>query len=371
MIIGIPGEIKNREHRVALTPAGARTLVEDGHEVRIKAGAGAGSLFADAEYMDSGACIVQRPDDAWAADLVLKVKEPLPEEYDYLRPEMCLFTYLHLAAAPELLDVLLAKKVRAIGYETVRNDDGSLPLLAPMSRIAGRLAAQIGASLLQAENGTPWPGKGVLMGGAPGVRSARVLVLGGGNAGSNAADVALGMGASVRILDISMDCVSTLRRRFGDACDVRFFAEQLMFEALDDCDFLIGAALIPGTHAPRLLTRSFLGRMPDGGVFIDIAIDQGGVSETSHPSSYDAPVYVEEGVLHCCLPNLPAAVPVSSTEALTSVTLPYVRLLANEGMRKSVRDNSALARGVNTWDGQITHAAVAAAVGMPCESIFT
>jgi len=360
MIIGVPKELKNREHRVSLTPAGAQQLIKDGHEVRVQHGAGAGSDFSDAEYETAGAHIVQNAAEAWAADLVVKIKEPLAEEYTFLRPGLCLFTYLHLAAAPELLDVLLEKGVRAIGYETVQADDGRLPLLAPMSRIAGRLAAQIGALLLQKENGTPYSGKGVLMGGVDGVESAHVLVLGGGNVGCNAAEVALGMGASVQILDASVDCVSVLRQRFegtGEACDVRFFARQLMFEALETCDLLIGAALIPGEHAPLLLTPSYLERMK-GGVFVDVAIDQGGVSETSRPTSYDKPAYVESGVLHCCLPNLPAAVPVSATQALTHATLPYIRHLANAGM-DAVREDVALARGVNTWDGVLTSAALA------------
>jgi len=364
MIIGIPREIKNREHRVPLTPDGAQQLVKDGHEVRMEHDAGKGSGFTDADYETAGAHMVTKADEAWAADLILKIKEPLPAEYTFLRSEQCLFTYLHLAAAPELLDVLLEKSVRAIGYETVQLEDGSLPLLAPMSRIAGRLATQIGASLLQKENGTPYPGRGVLMGGVDGVEPAHVLVLGGGNVGRNAAEVALGMGASVQILDASADCVSRLRQRFlgfGDACDVRFFAEQLMFEALETCDLLIGAALIPGEHAPLLLTPSYLERMA-GGVFVDVAIDQGGISQTSRPSSYDEPVYAEAGVLHCCLPNLPAAVPVSATQALTHATLPYVRHLANAGM-DAVREDAALARGVNTWDGHVTHRGVAHALG--------
>ncbi len=364
MKIGIPKEIKNREHRVALTPDGARQLVQDGHKVCVEHDAGAGSGFSDVDYEAAGAFIVATPEGAWAADLVLKVKEPLAEEYIHLRPGQCLFTYLHLAAAPALLDVLLEKGVRAIGYETVQADDGSLPLLAPMSRIAGRLATQIGASLLQKENGTPYPGRGVLMGGLTGVEAARVLVLGGGNVGRNAAEVALGMGASVQILDASVSCVSSLRQQFakaGDACDIRFFAGQLMFEALETCDLLIGAALIPGEHAPTLLTPSYLERMK-GGVFVDVAIDQGGVSQTSRPSSYDEPVYVEAGVLHCCLPNLPAAVPVSATQALTHATLPFVRHLANAGI-DAAREDVALTRGVNTWDGHVMHRGLAHALG--------
>jgi len=364
VIIGIPREIKNREHRVPLTPGGARQLVKDGHEVRMEHSAGKASGFTDADYEAAGAYIVKKADEAWAAELILKIKEPLPTEYAFLRPEQYLFTYLHLAAIPQLLDVLLEKGARAIGYETVQLEDGSLPLLAPMSRIAGRLATQIGASLLQKENGTPYPGRGVLMGGVDGVEPAHVLVLGGGNVGRNAAEVALGMGASVQILDADVDCVSRLRQRFSefdDACDVRFFAEQLMFEALDTCDLLIGAALIPGEHAPLLLTPSYLERMA-GGVFVDVAIDQGGISQTSRPSSYNEPVYAEAGVLHCCLPNLPAAVPVSATQALTHATLPYVRHLANAGM-DAVHEDAALARGVNTWDGHVTHRGVAHALG--------
>jgi len=370
MIIGIPREIKNREHRVALTPGGARQLVQDGHKVCVEHEAGVGSSFSDADYEAAGARIAATSEDVWTADLVLKIKEPLPEEYIHMRPGQCLFTYLHLAAAPELLDVLLEKSVRSIAYETVQLEDGSLPLLAPMSRVAGRLATQIGASLLQKENGTSYPGRGVLMGGVDGVEPAHVLILGGGNVGCNAAEVALGMGASVQILDASADCVSRLRQQFlafDAACDVRFFAEQLMFEALETCDLLIGAALIPGEHAPLLLTPSYLERMA-GGVFVDVAIDQGGVSETSRPTSYDEAVYVESGVLHCCLPNLPAAVPVSATQALTHATLPYVRHLAKVGI-DAVREDPALVRGVNTWDGYVTHRGVAHALKKDYKSL--
>jgi len=364
MIIGIPKEIKNQEHRVALTPDGARRLIEDGHEIRIQHDAGADSGYPDSDYSEAGARIVEDAGAAWDADLVVKIKEPLPAEYDFLRPGMGLFTYLHLAAAPELADVLLEKQVRAIAYETVQQNDGSLPLLAPMSRIAGRLAAQIGANLLQRENGTPHPGKGVLMGGADGARPARVLVLGGGNVGSSAAEVALGMGASVRMLDASVDRVAQLRERFaeaGEACDVRFFAGQLMFEMLAECDILIGAALIPGLHAPTLLTPSYLERMA-GGVFIDVAIDQGGISQTSRPTSYADPVYMEAGVLHCCLPNLPASVPVSATQTLTHATFPFVRKLAMSGLQNAVQEDRMLSRGVNTWDGNLTHQGVAHAL---------
>ncbi len=364
MIIGLPKEIKNREQRVALTPEGVAELVKRGHAVRVQKGAGMGAGLFDEAYAEAGAEVVDTAARAWDAELVVKVKEPLPEEYDFLRPGLALFTYLHLAAAPDLARELLARGVRAIGYETVQTDDGRLPLLAPMSRIAGRVAMQMGARFLQRENGTPYPGKGVLPGGVPDVAPARVLVLGGGNVGCHAASAALGLGARVRVLDASVDCVAALRESFGDhdGCfDARFFSPQLLFEALAECDVLIGAALIPGEHAPVLLTPSWLERMA-GGVFVDVAIDQGGISETSRPTSWEAPVYVEANVLHCALPNLPAAVPVSATQALTRATFPWVLKLAESGIGQAVRMGAALARGVNVWDGEVRHQGVARAL---------
>lgn len=365
MHIGIPKEIKNRERRVALTPEGAALLIAAGHHVCVEQGAGLGSGYSDEDYRHVHAEIVEDAAAAWDAELVVKVKEPLASEYGFLRPGLCLFTYLHLAAAPELVPVLLEQGVRAIGYETVQTNDGALPLLAPMSHIAGRVAVQIGARLMQAENDTAFPGKGVLMGGVDGAPPARVLILGGGNVGSNAAQVALGMGASVQILDANVNNVARLRTQFayaGDACDARFFAPQLMFEALEDCDLLIGATLIPGEHTPTLLTPSYLERM-QGGVLVDVSIDQGGVSETSRPTSFAEPVYAEAGVLHCCLPNLPACVPLSATQALTHVTLPYIRKLADKGIDTAL-DDAALARGINTWNGNIRHPGVAHALGV-------
>ncbi len=371
MIVGVPKEIKNREQRVALSPEGARQLVEAGCEVRVQKGAGLGAGFFDEAWAEAGARIVDGAGEAWAADLVLKVKEPLPEEYDFLRPGLGLFTYLHLAAAPELARMLVERKVRAIGYETVQTDDGRLPLLAPMSRIAGRVAMQMAAHYLQRENGTAFPGKGILPGGVDGVPPASVVVIGGGNVGQNAARVALGLGARVRVLDTNAGVVAALRERFadaGEAFEARFYAPQLLFEALEGCDALIGAALIPGEHAPVLLTPSWLERM-SGGVFVDVAIDQGGISQTSRPTSYEEPVYVDAGVLHCCLPNLPAAVPVSATQALTHATFPWVMKLATQGLEAAVRAEPALMRGVNTWDGRVTHRGVARALKMPCEPV--
>lgn len=368
MRIGIAKEIKNRERRVAVVPEGAAALAEAGHDVCIEAGAGDGSGFSDSDYVAAGARIVQT-DEAWNAGLVVKVKEPLPVEYPHLRPGLVLFTYLHLAAVPELVPVLVEQRVRAIGYETVQSDSGSLPLLAPMSRVAGRVAAQMGASLLQAENGTPFPGKGKLMGGMDGVPSARVLVLGGGNAGRNAARVASGMGAGVCVLDANPACVDALNRNAGGNIRAERFSREALQRELADCDLLIGATLVAGEHAAHLLNAELLATM-QGGVFIDIAIDQGGISETSRPTSYAEPVYVEANVLHCCLPNLPACVPLSATRALTHATLPFVQLLADKGGEAAVREKTesgrALARGVNTWDGHLTHAGVAHAMNQAC-----
>jgi len=368
MIIGVPKEIKNRERRVALTPEGTSVLTAEGHELCIEQGAGAGSGFTDAAYQAAGAHIVTHAADAWKAELVVKVKEPLPVEYEFLRADFCLFTFLHLAAVPELTTQLLEKRVRAIGYETVQMKNGALPLLAPMSRVAGRVAVQIGASLLQAENGTPFPGKGKLMGGVDGVPSAQVLILGGGNAGQNAAHVALGMGAEVCVLDVSAARVATLNKTLGKSFRAEVFNETTLLARLAECDLLIGATLIAGEHAAHLLDEEKLGSMR-GGAFVDIAIDQGGISSTSRPTSYAEPVYVEAGVLHCCLPNLPACVPLSATRALTHATLPYVEQLANLGIeaaiRDSLRNNGALARGVNSWGGDITHAGVAHALNQP------
>jgi len=371
MRIGIPREIKNREQRVGLTPEGVKVLTDTGCEVRVQKDAGLGAGFSDSAYARAGARVVDTAAAAWDADLVVKVKEPLPEEYDYLRPGLGLFTYLHLAAVPELARLLMDRKVRTIGYETVQTDDGHLPLLAPMSRIAGRVAMQMAARFLQRENGTPFPGKGILPGGVEGVPPATVVVVGGGNVGRNTARVALGLGARVRVLDASVDCVAALREQFSDAeeaFEARFFAPQMLFEALEGCDILVGAALIPGEHAPVLLTPSWLERM-SGGVFVDVAIDQGGISETSRPTSYEEPVYVEAGVLHCCLPNLPAAVPVSATRALTHATLPWVIKLAGEGVEAAVRAHPALRRGVNTWDGAVVHRGVARALKLPFQPV--
>ncbi|MFQ5581289.1 MAG: alanine dehydrogenase [Mariprofundaceae bacterium] len=363
MRIGVPKELKNREHRVALSPAGAKLLVADGHEVVVQASAGDGCGFSDRQYERAGAHVLASAAEIWGSELVVKVKEPLEPEYQFLRPELTLFTFLHLAADPELTNVLLARQVRAIGYETVQLEDGSLPLLAPMSHVAGRVAMQLGAFLLQAEPGSSQKGKGLLMGGIDGARKAQVGILGGGNVGRNAASVAHGMGAAVTVLDANPERLRSLVALFDGNISAQAYSEQNLQRLLPRCDLLIGAALIPGEHAPQLLSRAMLRSMQPGSVFIDVAIDQGGISETSRVTTYDEMTYVEEGVIHCCLPNLPAAVPLTSTGALEAVTLPYVRKLTNLGVERALREDMALASGVNTWDGNIVHAGVGRALG--------
>jgi len=357
--IGVPKEIKNHEHRVASTPQGVCTLVADGHHVIVQARAGADSGFSDTAYIEAGARIVTTAEDAWACDLVVKVKEPLASEYVFLRPNLVLFTFLHLAAVPELARELIAKKVCALAYETVQLGDGTLPILATMSQVAGRVAAQLAVRFLQKENGTPFAGKGRLPGGVKNVAAAQVLVLGAGNVGLNAADALAGLGTEVMLLEAVQVRVDALQASLGENISVCHFSTENLQRLLPDCDILVGAALVPGKHAPGLLKRSDLRRMQPGSVFVDVSIDQGGISETSRPTTYDDPVYVDEGVIHCCLPNLPGAVPLSSTIALTGASFPYIRLIASHGVDEAVRLNKALSFGVNIRDGRVQHQGVA------------
>jgi len=365
MRIAVPKEIKNHEHRVAMIPAGVAVLVADGHQVMVQSGAGMDSGFSDQAYQQAGACMTDSAADCWAADLVIKVKEPLAEEYDFLRPGLMLFTFLHLAAVPALLRVLLDKKVCAIAYETVQLDDGTLPLLAGMSQVAGRVAAQLAVRFLQKENGTPFAGLGRLAAGIAGSAPAQVLIFGAGNVGLHAADALAGLGAEVVLLEANADRMKLVESRFGFQTEspteaprrpqVLAFSDANIHRLLPHCDILIGAALIPGQHAPGLLKRSDVQTMQAGSVFIDVSIDQGGISETSRVSSYDDPVYVEAGVIHCCLPNLPGAVPLTSTMALTHASLPYIRLLAKHGFMQAMALNQALSRGLNVCDGLVIH----------------
>ncbi len=361
MRIGVVTEIKADEHRVALTPAGARELVEHGHEVVVEAGAGAGSSFPDSAYEGAGARTAP-VDEVWeTAELLLKVKEPLPAEYGRLRPELVLFTYLHLAADEELTRALVESGATCVAYETVQTADGRLPRLAPMSEVAGRLATQAGAFMLGKAQG----GRGILLGGVPGVPPARVLVLGGGIVGYNAALVAVGMQADVWVLDRSVERMRELEMMLDGRITLAMSNRSQIEEVLPDCDLVIGAVLIPGARAPRLVTRDLLGVMEPGAVLVDVAIDQGGCFETSHPTTHSDPIYEVDGIVHYCVANMPGAVPRTSTKALTNVTLPYVELIADQGIAEAARRNPALALGVNVAAGKVTYPAVAEAHGLP------
>ena len=360
MKIGVPKEIKQDEYRVALTTAGTRELVAHGHDVVIEEGAGLGSSMSDDDYVAAGASIAD-VDTVWAdSELVLKVKEPLDGEWQRLSPGQVLFTYLHLAAAPELTRGLVESGATAIAYETVETTDHRLPLLAPMSEVAGRLSAQVGAYYLM----KPFGGRGRLMGGVPGVLPAKVLVLGGGIVGYNAALIAQGMQSDVTIFERSVDRMRDLDVSLGRTVLLQMSSRHAIEEALPEADLVIGAVLIPGAKAPHLVTRGMLGSMKHGSVLVDVAIDQGGCFETSRPTTHTDPTYVVDGVLHYCVANMPGAVPVTSTWGLTNVTLPYVESIAAKGASRAIAEDPALAKGVNVIDGKLTYEPVAEAVGL-------
>jgi alanine dehydrogenase len=360
MKIGVAKEIKKDEYRVALTTAGVRELVHRGHQVIVETGAGEGSSFSDDDYRAAGAEIVA-VDSVWGdAEMVLKVKEPLDGEWQKLSPGQILFTYLHLAAAPELTRGLVESGATCIAYETVETSDHRLPLLAPMSEVAGRLAAQVGAYYLM----KPFGGRGRLMGGVPGVLPAKVLVFGGGIVGYNAALIAQGMQADVTIFERSVDRMRELDVSLGRTVLLTMSSRQAIEDELPDADLVIGGVLIPGAKAPRLITREMLSIMKPGSVLVDVAIDQGGCFETSRPTTHTDPTYVVDGVLHYCVANMPGAVPITSTGALTNVTLPYVEALADKGAARAIAEDPALARGVNVIDGKVTYQQVADAVGL-------
>jgi alanine dehydrogenase len=358
--IGVVTEIKADEHRVALTPAGARELVRRGHDVLVETGAGLGSAFTDVAYEAAGAQIAS-VDDAWAeAELLLKVKEPIAEEYARLRAGLVLFTYLHLAADEPLTHALVDSGIAAVAYETVETEDRQLPLLAPMSEVAGRLATQMGAWALEKPQG----GRGALLGGVPGVPPAKVLVIGGGIVGYNAALIAVGMQADVWVLDKSVERMRDLEMMLDGRITLAMSNELQIQESVQDADLVIGAVLIPGARAPKLITREMLPTMKPGSVLVDVAIDQGGCAETSRPTTHSDPTYVVDEVVHYCVANMPGAVPISSTKALTNVTLPYVEAIAKHGLGDAVARDPALARGVNVLGGKVTYEAVAEAHGM-------
>jgi len=353
----VPREVKTAEHRVAMTPDGVRELERHGIQVYVEAGAGEGASISDADYVAAGADIVPTAADAWSQEMVVKVKEPQEDEYRFLRPDLTLFTYLHLAAYPEVAKALVAAGATGIAYETVQTADGALPLLAPMSEVAGRLAPQIGAHYLERHNG----GRGVLMGGAPGVQPAKVVVLGAGNVGWNSAWIAAGMEAEVVVLDKNVERLRFIdqlqRGRIQTVMSSALAIEQLVQEA----DIVIGAVLIPGAKAPHLVTEEMVGTMRAGAVIVDISIDQGGCVETAHVTTHSEPTYLVHDIVHYCVGNMPGAVPRTSTYALTNVTMPYAISIASKGLEAAVRQDRALAHGVNAFAGSLTNDGVAAA----------
>ncbi|WP_207941249.1 alanine dehydrogenase [Enterococcus sp. DIV2402] len=365
MKIGIPKEIKNNENRVALPPSGVYELIQAGHQVIVETNAGVGSAISDEEYQQVGATIAHAK-DAWSADMVLKVKEPLPEEYAYFREDLLLFTYLHLAANKPVADALLKAKVNTIAYESVQLNDRSLPLLAPMSEIAGRMAAQIGAEFLESPQG----GKGILLAGVPGVRKGNVVIIGGGVAGTNAAKIAYGLGSNVTILDVNINRLKELDAQFNGQIQTLLSNTFNIHQQLRTADLVVGAVLLPGHKAPTLVTREMVRDMPDRSVIVDIAIDQGGIFETgSQTTTHDNPTYIEEHVIHYAVANMPGAVAQTATYALSNATLPFAKKLANGTFEQVIKSDAALFRGVNTYRGHLVHEAVASDLSLPYTSL--
>ena len=356
MIVGVPKEVKDNEARVGVTPAGVMALVEADHTVLLETQAGVQSGFTDSEYQDAGAEIVGEAGHVWGnSEMVVKVKEPVSQEYPFFREGLVLFTFLHLAPLPELTDRLLSSKVIGIAYETVRDRQGTLPLLTPMSEVAGRMSIQVGAAYLEKERG----GRGILLGGVPGVLPAQVCIVGGGIVGSNAARIALGMGARVTMLDLNLNRLRQLDEIFGGRLYTLASNSYNLAQASKEADLLIGGVLIPGATAPKIVTRAMVAGMKKGAVIVDVAIDQGGCVETARPTSHSNPSYTVDGVVHYCVTNMPGAVPHTSTLALTNATFPYLMRLANLGAREALRQDAGLTEGLNTWLGTLTHRGVA------------
>lgn len=366
MQIGIPTEIKNNENRVAMTPSGVVHLIRNSHQVFVQKGAGLGSGFSDNEYLNAGAILVGTAAEAWSKEMVMKVKEPISSEYQYFYEGLILFTYLHLAPERELTKALLNKKVIGIAYETVQLANGTLPLLTPMSEVAGRMSAQIGAQFLEKNHG----GKGVLLSGVPGVKRSKVTIIGGGVAGTNAAKIAIGLGADVSIIDLNPDRLRQLDDIFGYQVATLISNPYNIAEEVKTSDLVIGAVLIPGARAPKLVTEEMVMSMEAGSVLVDIAIDQGGSFETTDRiTTHDNPTYIKHGILHYAVANMPGAVPRTSTIALTNVTVPYALQIANKGYKKACLENETLLKGVNTYLGNVTYDAVAEAQGIAYTSI--
>lgn len=365
MRIGIPTETKDNEYRVGIVPSGVEELVHHGHEVLIQAGAGEGSAIPNEEFQEAGASILPNAPALWEnSELIMKVKEPLPSEYNLLKKSQLLFAFLHLAPLPDLVDILIERQIRSVAYETIQATDGSLPLLAPMSQVAGKMAVQLGAAYLQKEKG----GIGRLLGGVPGTKHGRIVIIGGGNVGMSAAKVAYGLGAEVVIIDTDHSRLSYIDDVFDGKVVTLMSNSRNIREAAASCDMLVGAVLLPGALAPKIVTRDVLKGMRPGSVFVDVSIDQGGMGETSRATSHSQPTYVEEGIIHYCVPNIPGSVPATSTIALTNVTLPYcLRLAANPVT--ALRTDPGLALGANTWSGHITCQPVAEALGREWKEI--
>ena len=366
MIIGVPKEVKDHEARVGLVPSGAISLVEAGHTVLVQSGAGLGSSLTDQEYIEAGAKIVPSAAETWAkSDLVIKVKEPQPSEYNYLRPGLLLFTYLHLAPLPELTNKLVEARVNAVAYETIREADNSLPLLTPMSEVAGRMSVQVGAQYLEAPNG----GRGILLGGVPGVAPANCVILGGGVVGHNAAKMAVGLGAHVTIIDRNLDRLRELDDIYNSQVVTLASNVWTIRESLKLADLVVGAVLIPGASAPKLVRRDMIKLMKPGSVVVDVAIDQGGCFETSHATTHTDPTYYVDGVLHYCVSNMPAAVPHTSTFGLTNATFPYLMKIVRNGLEAAVAESQAIREGVNTYQGSVVYPAVAESQNRPWKEL--
>jgi len=366
VLVGLPKEIKDNEYRVGLTPAGVRALTDAGHSVLVETTAGEGSGFHDALYERAGGTIIQSADDVWTqGDMIVKVKEPIEPEYPRMREGQLLFTYLHLAPDNKLTEQLLQRKVTGIAYETITDRRGSLPLLTPMSEVAGRMAIQVGAHYLEKMSG----GRGILLGGVPGVPAARVVIIGGGVVGTNAAKIAVGMGAHVTIIDNNLDRLRELDDIFLSKISTLASSAYMIHDAVSTADLIVGAVLVPGAAAPRLVTRSMLQDVPNGAVIVDVAVDQGGCIETTHATTHSNPTYYVEGVLHYCVANMPGAVPRTSTFALTNATLPYALKLANQGFLAAINSDPGLKAGVNTYAGRLTYEAVAVDQGREYTSL--
>jgi alanine dehydrogenase len=366
VIVGLPKEIKDNEYRVGLTPAGVRALTDAGHKVVVERNAGVGSGFGDDLYLRAGATILDTPDEVWAqGEMIVKVKEPIRPEYPRMREGQLLFTYLHLAPDRELTKQLLERKVTGVAYETIKDRAGTLPLLTPMSEVAGRMAIQVGSHYLEKMQG----GRGVLLGGVPGVPAARVVIIGGGVVGTNAAKIAVGMGAHVTIIDNNLGRLRELDDIFLSKISTLASSAYMIHDAISQADLIVGAVLVPGAAAPKLVTRGMLKDVPDGAVIVDVAVDQGGCIETTHPTTHSEPTYYVEGVLHYCVANMPGAVPRTSTFALTNATLPYTLKLAKRGFIQAIQSDPGLKEGVNTYAGRLTYEAVAVDQGLEYTSI--